>query len=117
MLDVAAVIGRHMARETVVVVKSTVPVGSSARIARAIAAEAKFCELVLLARGFHFHFSAQDHRRDETLRKVLKETPRPIVVVPSSPFPDGPMGRSDQNPGWSANTQYAPLTGRSFGCT
>ena len=42
VLDVAAVIGRHMARETVVVVKSTVPVGSSARIARAIAAEAKF---------------------------------------------------------------------------
>src|SRR5438874_4994330 len=42
VLDVAAVIGRHMARETVVVVKSSVPVGSSARIARAIATEAKF---------------------------------------------------------------------------
>src|SRR5207248_1668249 len=42
VLDVAAVIGRHMARETVVAVKSTVPVGSSAGIARAIAAEAKF---------------------------------------------------------------------------
>jgi len=35
-------VGRHMTRETVVVTKSTVPVGSSARIAKAVASEAKF---------------------------------------------------------------------------
>ena len=42
VLEVATLIGRHMARETVVVTKSTVPVGSSAKIARAVAGEAKF---------------------------------------------------------------------------
>ncbi|HEX9310880.1 MAG TPA: UDP-glucose/GDP-mannose dehydrogenase family protein [Gemmatimonadaceae bacterium] len=42
VLEVAAVIGRHMRREMVVVTKSTVPVGSSARIEKAIATEAKF---------------------------------------------------------------------------
>ena len=42
VLEVAALVGRHMSRETVVVTKSTVPVGSSARIAKAVAGEAKF---------------------------------------------------------------------------
>jgi nucleotide-binding universal stress UspA family protein len=56
-----------------------------------IAAEAQSCELVLLARGFHFHFTAHDHPPDETLRKVLKETPRPVVLVPSTPCADGPV--------------------------
>ena len=42
VLEVASLVGRHMARETVVVVKSTVPVGSSAKIERAVAGEAKF---------------------------------------------------------------------------
>ncbi|PYO77775.1 MAG: UDP-glucose 6-dehydrogenase [Gemmatimonadetes bacterium] len=42
VLDVATVVGRHMARETVVVVKSTVPVGSSPRIAKAVAGKARF---------------------------------------------------------------------------
>jgi UDPglucose 6-dehydrogenase len=42
VLGVATSIGRHMAREMVVVTKSTVPVGSSGKIAKAIAAEAKF---------------------------------------------------------------------------
>jgi nucleotide-binding universal stress UspA family protein len=56
-----------------------------------IAAEAQSCELVLLARGFHFHFTARDHRSEESLRRVLKDTPRPVVVVPSTPFSDGPV--------------------------
>jgi UDPglucose 6-dehydrogenase len=42
VLEVAELVGRHMTRETVVVTKSTVPVGSAAKVARAIAREAKF---------------------------------------------------------------------------
>ena len=42
VLQVAALIGRHMAREMVVVTKSTVPVGSAARVAADVAKEAKF---------------------------------------------------------------------------
>jgi len=42
VLQVAALIGRHMARERVVVTKSTVPVGSAARVAADVAKEAKF---------------------------------------------------------------------------
>jgi len=56
-----------------------------------IAAEAQSCDLVVLARGSRFHFTARDHDSHETLRKVLKDTPRPIVVVPATPCPDGPI--------------------------
>ena len=42
VLQVASLIGRFMAREMVVVTKSTVPVGSAARVAAEIAKEAKF---------------------------------------------------------------------------
>jgi len=42
VLEVAELIGRHMAREIVVVTKSTVPVGSAAKVAKAVAREAKF---------------------------------------------------------------------------
>lgn len=42
VLEVAELIGRHMTRELVVVTKSTVPIGSAARVARAVAQEAKF---------------------------------------------------------------------------
>ena len=41
VLDVAAVIGKSMRREVVVVTKSTVPVGTAARVATAIGANAK----------------------------------------------------------------------------
>jgi nucleotide-binding universal stress UspA family protein len=56
-----------------------------------IAAESQSCDLVLLARGFHFRFTAQDDEGAEALRNVLKDTPRPIVVVPATPPPDGPV--------------------------
>ena len=56
-----------------------------------IAAEAQSCDLVLLARGSHFHFTSRDDDADEILKKVLKDVPRPIVVVPATPFPDGPI--------------------------
>ena len=42
VLQVASLVGRHMAREMVVVTKSTVPVGSAAKVAAEIAREAKF---------------------------------------------------------------------------
>ncbi len=42
VLAVADTIGRHMARETVVVTKSTVPVGTADKVRNAVAANAKF---------------------------------------------------------------------------
>jgi UDPglucose 6-dehydrogenase len=42
VLQVATLVGRHMTREMVVVTKSTVPVGSAAKVAAEIAREAKF---------------------------------------------------------------------------
>ncbi len=42
VLDVAEQIGRHMQRELVVVTKSTVPVGTAARVTEAVARNAKF---------------------------------------------------------------------------
>jgi UDPglucose 6-dehydrogenase len=42
VLQVAALIGRHMCREMVVVTKSTVPVGSASKVRAAVAKEAKF---------------------------------------------------------------------------
>ena len=56
-----------------------------------IAAEAQSCDLVLLARGSHFHFTAREDDTDEILKKILKDVPRPIVVVPATPVPDGPI--------------------------
>jgi nucleotide-binding universal stress UspA family protein len=56
-----------------------------------IACEAQSCELVLLSRGFHFHFTAQDHHAQESLRKVMKDTARPVVVAPPVLCPDGPI--------------------------
>jgi UDPglucose 6-dehydrogenase len=41
VLEVARVVGRHMTREMVVVTKSTVPVGSAAKVAAEVAKEAK----------------------------------------------------------------------------
>src|SRR3954463_13280995 len=42
VLQVAGLIGKHIARELVVVTKSTVPVGSAAKVAKEVAKEAKF---------------------------------------------------------------------------
>ncbi|HEV2017356.1 MAG TPA: UDP-glucose/GDP-mannose dehydrogenase family protein [Gemmatimonadaceae bacterium] len=42
VLEVAELIGRHMTKEIVVVTKSTVPVGSAAKVAKAVAREARF---------------------------------------------------------------------------
>ena len=45
----------------------------------------------MLARGSHFRFMTQDDERDETLKKVLKNTPHPLVVVPGTTCPEGPV--------------------------
>lgn len=42
VLQVAELVGKHMTREMVVVTKSTVPVGSAAKVAKTVAREAKF---------------------------------------------------------------------------
>ena len=42
VLDVADMIGRHMAREIVVVTKSTVPVGTAAKVSEAVQANARY---------------------------------------------------------------------------
>ena len=46
-----------------------------------ILAEAQRCDVVVLGRQSHFQFETQDEP-DATLSKVLRESPRPVVVVP-----------------------------------
>lgn len=55
--------------------------------AASIVREAQRCDVVILARETHFHFETQD-RPDETLAQVLRNSPRPVVVVPRQ-LPDG----------------------------
>jgi nucleotide-binding universal stress UspA family protein len=54
-----------------------------------IEGEAQAADLVLLARGARFRFTATGDEGDETLKKVLKHTARPIVVGPATPAPEG----------------------------
>jgi nucleotide-binding universal stress UspA family protein len=51
-----------------------------------IVSEASGCDVVVLGRETHFQFETQD-RPDATLGKVLRESPRPVVVVPREPAP------------------------------
>jgi nucleotide-binding universal stress UspA family protein len=53
--------------------------------------EAQSCDLLLLARSAHFRFTAQADDRDETLKTVLRNAARPIVVVPATECPAGPV--------------------------
>jgi len=53
--------------------------------------EAETCDLILLTRGSHYRFMAGDNEGDLTLKKVLKDTPRAMVVVPKTGLPDGPV--------------------------
>ncbi len=63
-------------------------VGSPAAV---IGQEAQVADLVLLPRGSRFRFTTRENEPDDTIRKVLKNAPRPIVVVPTTPAPDGPI--------------------------
>jgi nucleotide-binding universal stress UspA family protein len=51
-----------------------------------IVAEASGCDAVLLGRDTHFQFETQD-QPDATLSKVLRGSPRPVVVVPRDLVP------------------------------
>ncbi len=53
--------------------------------------EAECCDLIVLARRSRFRFMARDDQEDETLKTVLKNTPRPIVATPAETFPEGPV--------------------------
>jgi nucleotide-binding universal stress UspA family protein len=53
--------------------------------------EARACDLILLPRRSHFRFTADEDSGDEPLlKKILKHAPRPVVLVPEEPWPDGP---------------------------
>jgi nucleotide-binding universal stress UspA family protein len=52
--------------------------------------EAQACDLILLARGSHFRCMRRDDEGDETLKRILKDAPRPLVVLPGSTAQDGP---------------------------
>ena len=52
--------------------------------------EAHACDLILLARGSNFRFTAKDDEDDETLKRVAKSATRPLVVV-SGLRPEGPV--------------------------
>jgi nucleotide-binding universal stress UspA family protein len=59
-----------------------------------IAREAGARDLIVLPPRSHFQFTAQEEEPDDgLLRRVLKDTPRPVVVVPesTSTTPDGPV--------------------------
>ena len=54
--------------------------------------EAGACDLILMAMRSHFCFTAhEDEADDGLLKRVLKDTPRPVVVVPDGPAPEGPV--------------------------
>jgi nucleotide-binding universal stress UspA family protein len=56
------------------------------------AREASARDLILLPVRSHFQFTAHEETPDDgLLKRVLKDTPRPIVVVPEATPPDGPV--------------------------
>ena len=57
-----------------------------------ITREAGARDLILLPSRSHFHFTAREDEPDDgLLKRVLKDTPRPVVVVPESATPAGPV--------------------------
>lgn len=55
-----------------------------------IALEAQRYDVVMLGRKTRFHFEVSE-RHDDTLERVLKESPRPVVVVPEVGSDSGPI--------------------------
>jgi nucleotide-binding universal stress UspA family protein len=53
--------------------------------------EAQWCDVILLARRSRFRCIAGDDEEDETLKKVLRDSPRPVVVVPQTTREEGPI--------------------------
>jgi nucleotide-binding universal stress UspA family protein len=53
--------------------------------------EAKTSDLIVIGRGSQFRFIAGDDEANETLKRVLKESPRPVVVMPRTTPKEGPI--------------------------
>ncbi len=53
--------------------------------------EAQLCDVILLARRSRFRSIAGDDENDETLKRVLRDSPRPVVVVPTTMDEEGPV--------------------------
>lgn len=56
-----------------------------------IVGEAQSADLILMSRAAHFRFAATGDEGDETLKKVLKNSSRPVVVLPETERPAGPV--------------------------
>jgi UDPglucose 6-dehydrogenase len=81
VLQVASLIGRHMAREMVVVTKSTVPVGSAAKVAAEVAKEAKF--------PFHLCSNPEFLKEGDAVEDFMR--PDRVVLGVESPHARGVM--------------------------
>ena len=53
--------------------------------------EAQTCDLIVIDRGTHFRFRVRDDESNETIKKVLKNAPRPLFITPDGAFPPGPV--------------------------
>jgi nucleotide-binding universal stress UspA family protein len=53
--------------------------------------EAQSCDVILLARGARFRFQAREAEADDTIKRVLKNAPRPLLITPEGEFPPGPV--------------------------
>jgi UDPglucose 6-dehydrogenase len=82
VLAVARQIGRHATRELVVVTKSTVPVGTAARVAKALAAEGKV--------PFHVCSNPEFLKEGAAVDDFLK--PDRVVIGTSTPYSQQVMG-------------------------
>jgi UDPglucose 6-dehydrogenase len=76
VLQVATLIGRHMSREMVIVTKSTVPVGSAARVRKAAEKEAKF--------PFHLCSNPEFLKEGAAVEDFMK--PDRVVLGVESPY-------------------------------
>jgi UDPglucose 6-dehydrogenase len=76
VLQVAGLVGRHMAREMVVVTKSTVPVGSASKVAGEIAKEAKF--------PFHVCSNPEFLKEGDAVEDFMR--PDRVVIGAESPY-------------------------------
>jgi len=76
VLQVATLIGRHMSRELVIVTKSTVPVGSAAKVGAAVAKEAKF--------PFHLCSNPEFLKEGDAVEDFMR--PDRVVLGVESPF-------------------------------
>jgi UDPglucose 6-dehydrogenase len=81
VLQVASLIGRHMARAMVVVTKSTVPVGSAAKVAAEVAKEAKF--------PFHLCSNPEFLKEGDAVEDFMR--PDRVVLGVESPHARGVM--------------------------